>query len=50
MQFSYAPAALRTKLGVAEKEEESVGLFISSTIPGARVIADAERQTLTIEF
>jgi hypothetical protein len=50
VQFTYAPAALRSKLGVAESEEESVGLFISSTIPGARVIADAHHRILTVEF
>jgi len=50
MQFSYAPTALRSKLGVAENEEESVGLFISSTIPGARVIADVNNRSLTVEF
>jgi hypothetical protein len=50
MQFTYAPVALRAKLGVAESEEQGVGLFISSTIPGARVIADAHHRTLTIEF
>jgi len=33
-----------------ESEEQSVGLFISSTIHGARVIADAHHRSLTVEF
>jgi len=50
LQFSYAPAGVRTKLGLAEAQEESVGIFITSTIPGARVIADARQRRVTIEF
>jgi hypothetical protein len=50
MQFRHAPAALRSTLGLGEGHEESVGIFIASAIPGARVIADARHQTLLVEF
>ncbi len=48
-QFTHAPAGVRTKLGLSEEQEESVGIFISSTIPGARVLADVHQRTVTLE-
>lgn len=50
MQFRHAPAATRSKLGLGESHEESVGIFLSSAIPGARTIADARQNTLLVEF
>lgn len=49
-QFAYAQAALRSKLGLGEGQDESAGIFIASAIPGARVIANAQQQTVTVEF
>ncbi len=48
-QFTHAPAGVRTKLGLSEEQEESVGIFISSTMPEARVLADVHQRTVTLE-
>lgn len=50
LQFTHAPAAMRSRLGFGESQEESIGIFITSTIPGGRVIADARQHTLAVEF
>ena len=50
LEFTYAAAPLRSRLGLAADGEESVGIFISSTIPGARAIADAVHRRVTIEL
>jgi hypothetical protein len=50
LEFSYAPAAFRSQRGLAGENEESVGVFLTSEIPGARVFVDAVGRRVTVEF
>lgn len=50
LQFAHASVGVRSSLGMSEDQQESVGIFISSTIPGARVMVEASQQKLTVEF
>jgi hypothetical protein len=50
LQLTYVGAADRSRLGLAAGGDESVVVFVTSTIAGARVIADAANARVVVEF
>jgi hypothetical protein len=50
MEFAYASPAVRTRHGIPEAQEDSIGVFVATGIPGAQVVADARARTVAVEL
>jgi hypothetical protein len=50
LDFSYSSAAERSRQGLVEEDQQSMGVFVSSDIPGARIVVDASTRSVTVEF
>jgi len=50
LEFGYAGAAHRQRLGLPDKAQESVAILTSRTLPGMRVIADFERRRVEVQL
>jgi hypothetical protein len=50
MEFSYSSAGERQSRGLAAEDQQSMGVFLTTNIPGAQVVADQRRRTVTVDF